>query len=82
MDVPRTDDRVQLRRRTGRGEGTSVELLVDGRLVRHGRFADGAYFLYDNAYVWSPDLLQLGRQLVSDRAQRRVPRPRRMRTGE
>lgn len=72
MEPRQPDDRVVVRRASGKG--AHLELLVDGAPVRHGRFADGTYFVYENAYVWSKDLRRLGHQLVTDRAERRVPR--------
>ncbi|GAA5163962.1 hypothetical protein [Ornithinimicrobium tianjinense] len=74
MDKHEIDARVEVRE-IGRGRAARTELLVDGEPVRHGRLPGGKYFLYDNAYVWSDDLRGLGRQLVVDRAARRVPTP-------
>lgn len=74
MDKHELDARVEVRE-IGRGRAARTELLVDGEPVRHGRLPDGKYFLYDNAYVWSDDLSGLGRQLVVDRAEHRVPTP-------
>ncbi len=73
---PTPDDsaRVRLRPLDTDGE-TAIELVVDEVPVRHGRFADGTYFVYDNAYVWSDDLVELGRQLVDDRRHGRVSDP-------
>ena len=73
MEIREPKDRVVVR--GGDGKDDPLELVVDGARVRHGRFPDGTYFLYENAYVWSKDLRQLGRQLVTDRAQHRVPSP-------
>lgn len=73
MEPREPKDRVVVR--GGDGKEDQLELVVDGAPVRHGRLPDGTYFLYENAYVWSKDLRQLGRRLVTDRAQRRVPAP-------
>lgn len=72
MNLPDFDERVRLRE-IDPGEGRTAELLVDDVPARHGQFPDGTFFLYENAYVWSDDLRELGRQLVVDRAEGRVP---------
>jgi hypothetical protein len=69
------NDRVQLREPASGVESTEPTLFIDDALVRYGRFPDGTFFLYENAYVWSNDLLALGRQLIVDRAQGSVPVP-------
>jgi hypothetical protein len=74
MTVDNANDRVRLRDHGDQGNGGAApELLVDDASIRYGRFPDGTYFLYENAYVWSDDLLELGRRLVTDRAHRRIP---------
>jgi hypothetical protein len=72
MDSSDFSERVRLRD-TSQGDITMSELLIDDVPVRYGQFADGTFFIYDNAYVWSRDLRELGRQLVIDRAHGRLP---------
>ena len=76
MDAADADKRVTI----GQGDAeelTGPELIVDGFPVAYGQFPDGVKFLYENAYQWSDDLRELGRQLVMARSQnRQQPEPR------
>jgi len=72
MNLPENDARVRLRR-TDDADDTAQQLLIDDEPVRYGRFPDGVFFVYENAYVWSDDLRELGRQLLDDRLHGRVP---------
>lgn len=75
MNLPAADDaRVRLRESDDADE-TAQQLLVDDVPVRYGRFPDGVFFVYENAYVWSGDLRELGLQLLDDRHHGRVPTP-------
>jgi hypothetical protein len=75
MSMDDLKDRVRLREPASSVESAEPVLLVDDVPVRYGRFPDGTFFLYENAYVWSDDLLALGRQLIVDRADGSVPVP-------
>lgn len=59
------------------GGRREAQLLVDGKPVRFGTFPDGVHFLYENAYVWSEDLLELGEQLLEVRDHGQAPARRR-----
>jgi hypothetical protein len=72
MDLPENSARVRLTT-SGAGDEPAPQLLVDDEPVRFGQFADGVYFVYENAYVWSEDLRELGHRLVDDRIHGRVP---------
>lgn len=72
MNLPENDARVRLRK-TDEADDTAQQLLVDDVPVRYGRFQDGVFFVYENAYVWSADLRELGRQLLDDRLHGRIP---------
>lgn len=63
-------DRVRLRERP---DGTAPVLLIDGAPVRYGRFTDGTFATYEDAYTWSDDLLELGRRLALARDRGHVP---------
>ena len=54
--------RIELRERKG-----VRELLVDNQLVSYGELPGGLFFLYDYAYDWRPDLLDLARRYIDYR---------------
>ena len=72
MDLPENEARVRLSISDGSDDAAS-QLLIDDVSVRYGRFPDGVFFVYENAYVWSDDLRELGLQLLDDRLHGRVP---------
>lgn len=72
MNPPEMQARVRLTPSNARDEPAS-QLLVDDEPVRFGQFPDGVYFVYENAYVWSEDLRELGHRLLDDRIHGRVP---------
>lgn len=45
-----------------RQENAEPVLLIDGRPTEYGQFSDGTFYLKDDAYRWSRDLLELGRE--------------------
>lgn len=77
MDLPENDARVRLTAADSDNEHSdnqpTPQLLIDDEPVRFGRFPDGVYFIYENAYVWSEDLRELGHRLLDDRTHGRVP---------
>lgn len=43
------------------------ELLIDGQPVRYMQLPDGSYALYEYAYDWTTDLMDLARRFIDYR---------------
>jgi hypothetical protein len=58
--------RIELRARVG-----GLELLIDDEAIRYGQLLDGQYFLYEYAYDWRDNLMDLARRFIDyrDRAE-------------
>ena len=54
---------VELRERDG-----EPELLIDGKPASYGQLPDGQYFIYEHAYDWSDDLMEVATRLIDHRA--------------
>jgi hypothetical protein len=44
-----------------------LELLIDDQPVRYGQLPDGLYALYEYAYDWQDDLMDLARRFIDYR---------------
>ena len=44
------------------GSDSKPDLTIDDRRMDYDQFADGTYFLREDAYRWSNDLLDLGEE--------------------
>lgn len=53
------------------------QLLIDGKPIRYRQLPGGLYFLYDYAYDWSEDLVEVARKYID--YQRRTEQIRRER---
>jgi hypothetical protein len=45
-----------------------AELLIDDEPIRYGQFPDGLYYLYDYAYDWRDNLMDLARRFIDYRS--------------
>jgi hypothetical protein len=63
-------------------QGGDVDLLIDDEPIPYGKLPDGQYFLHENAYSWSDDLVDLARRLIDYRSRTdQIRRGRDARTG-
>jgi hypothetical protein len=67
--------RIELRAREGREmrareaeREEELELLINDQPVRYGQLPDGLYFLYEYAYDWSDNLMDLARRFIDYRS--------------
>ncbi len=44
------------------GNNFKPDLIIDGHTTDYGQFADGLFFLREDAYRWSNDLLDLAEE--------------------
>jgi hypothetical protein len=60
-----TEDRSRIVALGRSRENEKPTLLIGGSPTEYGQFADGTYFLQEDAYRWSKDLLELGRERLA-----------------
>lgn len=49
------------------GHETKPVLLIDGAQVDYDQLPDGKYFIHENAYYWTDNLMELGRKIIDYR---------------